>query len=187
MAAIRPEANLHSAASEGFPPVAGTDARVLVLGSLPGIRSIAAQQYYAHPRNAFWPIMRALFAIDGSYDTRCKQLIARRIAVWDALQSSVRPGSLDADIRLDKARANDFASFFDRHRDVGLVLFNGRKAESLFTRFVDARPHDASAQFIVLPSTSPAYAAMSFSRKVTRWREAFSSHENLLLPERGDA
>lgn len=169
--------SVHCAASEGFPPVARGDARVLVLGSLPGIRSITAQQYYAHPRNAFWPIMRALFAIDGSYDTRCKQLIAQRIAVWDALQSSVRPGSLDADIRLDKARANDFATFFDRHRDIGLVLFNGRKAESLFTRFVDARPHDPSAQFMVLPSTSPAYAAMPYSDKLTRWREAFSLHD----------
>ena len=78
--------------SEGFPPVARADARVLVLGSLPGARSIAEQQYYAHPQNAFWPIMRELFRIDGSYASRCSQLLEHRVALWDVLQSSVRPG-----------------------------------------------------------------------------------------------
>lgn len=162
------------AASAGFPPLAEADARVLVLGSLPGAKSIAEQQYYAHPRNAFWPIMKALFSIDGEYDARCRQLIANRIAVWDVLQSSVRPGSLDADIRLDVASANDFASFFGEHPDIGVVIFNGKKAEALFRRFVDARPADAAARFMVLPSTSPAYAAMPFSRKLAGWRQAFS-------------
>ncbi len=160
-------------ASAGFRPLAGTDAKFLVLGSLPGVRSIAEQQYYAHPRNAFWPIMKALFAIDGDYESRRRQLIANRIAVWDVLDSAVRPGSLDADIRLDVARVNDFASFFSRHRDIGVVIFNGKKAASLFTRFVDARPKDPSACFIVLPSTSPAYAAMPYSDKLARWSEAF--------------
>jgi len=163
-------------ASEGFPPIAKTDARVLVLGSLPGVRSIAEQQYYAHPRNAFWPIMQALFEIDGDYDARRRQLAAKRIAVWDVLHSSVRRGSLDADIRLDVATANDFAAFFSSHPDIGAVFFNGKKAEKLFTRFVDGRPKDPLAQFVVLPSTSPAYAAMPFSSKLARWRQAFSRH-----------
>ena len=165
-----------SAASEGFPPIANVNARVLVLGSLPGVRSIAEQQYYAHPRNAFWPVMQALFDIDGDYDARRRQLAANRIAVWDVLQSSVRPGSLDADIRLDGATTNDFATFFNSHPDIGAVFFNGKKAEALFTRFVDARPNTPSAQFVVLPSTSPAYAAMPFSSKLDRWRQAFSLH-----------
>ncbi len=89
--------------SEGFPPVAGADARILVLGSLPGDRSISEQQYYAHPQNAFWPIMRELFGIEGDYSVRCKRLIENRIALWDVLHSSVRPGSMDSDIHLDSA------------------------------------------------------------------------------------
>lgn len=159
--------------TEGFPPVARVDARILVLGSLPGRRSIAEQQYYAHPRNAFWPILKALLAIDGDYQRRCAQLVENRVALWDVLQRSVRPGSLDADIRLDAATANDFAAFFSQHTDLRLVLFNGRKAESLFTRFVEARPTKPAAGFRTLPSTSPAYAALPFSGKLSVWREAF--------------
>jgi hypoxanthine-DNA glycosylase len=162
------------AESAGFLPIAEPDARVLVLGSLPGVRSIREQQYYAHPRNAFWPIMKALFAIDGNYATRCQQLTANRISVWDVLQSALRPGSLDADIRLDAARANDFANYFRGHPDIGVVVFNGKKAEALYQRFVSARPTDATARFMVLPSTSPAYAAMPFSRKLAAWRQALS-------------
>lgn len=169
--------NEATAASEGFPPIAKEDARTLVLGSLPGVRSIAEQQYYAHPRNAFWPIMKALFAIDGDYKSRCRQMVMKRMAIWDVLQSSVRPGSLDADIRLDDARPNDFAWFFDEHPDIGTVVFNGKKAESLFKRFVDARPRNSSVRFRTLPSTSPAYAAMPFSIKMAKWREALDVHD----------
>ena len=162
----------------GFPPLANVDANFLVLGSLPGMRSIAEQQYYAHPRNAFWPIMKSLFGVDGNYASRCRQLIANRIAVWDVLNCAVRPGSLDADIRLDVAKANNFAAFFGNHPDIGVVIFNGKKAESLFMRFVEARPNDLSARYIVLPSTSPAYAAMPYSGKLARWREAFGMSDD---------
>lgn len=157
-------------AAEGFPPIAAPDARILVLGSLPGERSIAAQQYYAHPRNAFWPIMKTLYGVDGSYDERCDQLKAHRIAVWDVLASSVRPGSLDARIDMDSARANDFAAFLAAHRQLERIVFNGRKAEQLFHRFVES-PGPA-IDLVGLPSTSPAYAAMPFSGKLDRWREA---------------
>ena len=165
-------------ASEGFPPLANVDANFLVLGSLPGMRSIQEQQYYAHPRNAFWPIMQALFGVDGDYESRRRQLIANRIAVWDVLNSAVRPGSLDADIRLDVARANDFEAFFSSHPNIGVVIFNGKKAESLFVRFVEARPNDPSARFLAMPSTSPAYAAMPYSGKLARWREAFGPNDD---------
>ncbi|MGB5336215.1 MAG: DNA-deoxyinosine glycosylase, partial [Woeseiaceae bacterium] len=94
--------------AEGFPPVARADARILILGSLPGQRSIAAQQYYAHPRNAFWSIMQELFEIHGAYEYRLLQLLDNKIALWDVLGSSVRPGSLDSSIDLDSARVNDF-------------------------------------------------------------------------------
>ena len=158
------------AMSEGFPPVARVDARMLILGSLPGARSIAEKQYYAHPRNAFWKIMRELFGVDGDYATRCAQLCEHGIALWDVLHSSVRPGSMDSDILLDSARVNDFERFFGEHPDIQVVGFNGRKAEQVFTRLAGNAPPGARLE--LLPSTSPAYASMSFSAKLTAWREA---------------
>lgn len=166
-------------ASDGFPAVARADARMLVLGSLPGQRSIAAQQYYAHPQNAFWPIMRALFGIEGDYDTRCTQLLDHQLALWDVLASSVRPGSMDSDIRMDSARHNDFAAFFDTHAKIEVVAFNGKKAEQLFGRFVGTEVVPPTIRCVGLPSTSPAYAAMPFSGKLLAWRKALlGSAEN---------
>lgn len=160
--------------SEGFPPVAQPDARILILGSLPGDRSIAEQQYYAHPQNAFWRIMRELFGIDGKYEERCAQLSANGIALWDVLHSSVRPGSMDADIRLSSAAANDFAGFFFAHPHINKVAFNGKKAEQLFVRFVESDGVATGLRRIALPSTSPAYASMSFSGKLVAWRNALT-------------
>ena len=161
-----------TARSSGFPPVAQPDTRILILGSLPGERSIREHQYYAHPQNAFWRIMRELFGIDGEYADRCRQLVENRIALWDVLMSSFRPGSMDADISLGAATPNDFASFFSRHTSIRLIAFNGRKAEQLFGRFVDPLGVAAGIRRVALPSTSPAYASLSFSGKVVAWRDA---------------
>lgn len=147
---------------------------MLILGSLPGRKSLAAQQYYAHPQNAFWPIMRELYGIEGEYELRCRQLAAQGIALWDVLHSSVRPGSMDADIRIDRANANDFGSFFAAHSALRRIVFNGRKAEQLFAHFVDASAVPQEILRIGLPSTSPAYAAMPFSRKLAAWHAALT-------------
>ena len=157
-------------ASIGFPPIAAEDARILILGSLPGVASIEAVEYYAHPQNAFWRIMYELFAIDGDYDSRCRQLIDNRIAVWDVLASSVRPGSMDADIQLASAKPNDFKKFFENHKDIESVCFNGKTAERLFRRLVMPEFAGFDAELIGLPSTSPAYATMSVEHKVENWR-----------------
>tara|TARA_R110002096_G_scaffold6409_2_gene29741 strand:+ start:60351 stop:60866 length:516 start_codon:yes stop_codon:yes gene_type:complete len=157
--------------SQGFEPVARSDARVLILGSLPGQRSLDEQQYYAHPRNAFWGIMRDLFGIDGDYEQRCKGLESARIALWDVLQASVRRGSLDADIQLETANANDFAAFFSRHPGIELIVFNGKKSEALFRKLVRGAGLETLAM-ATLPSTSPAYAAMTYSGKLKAWRAA---------------
>ncbi len=163
-----------AAASDGFPPIESRDAHTLVLGSLPGRRSIAEQQYYAHPQNAFWPIMEALFDITGGYAQRCEGLCEQGIAVWDVLASSVRPGSMDSDIDLGSAVVNDFRSFFCEHEQLQLIAFNGKKAEQLFRRFVDLGQLANRIELRVLPSTSPAYAAMPFSGKLAAWREVLS-------------
>ena len=161
--------------SDGFPPIARPDATILILGSLPGQRSIDAGQYYAHPQNTFWKIMSSLYGIDGSYEERCGRLAERKIALWDVLASSVRPGSLDASIRTDTATANDFAQFLVAHANIGLIAFNGQKAQQLFRKFVRMEDEDDPLQHIeskVLPSTSPAYAAMPFSGKLSAWKTA---------------
>jgi hypoxanthine-DNA glycosylase len=159
---------MHS--SEGFPPVARADARILILGSLPGQLSIEEQQYYAHPRNAFWPIMNALFGIGGSYEQRLAGLLDKQIALWDVLASAVRPGSLDGRIQLECARANDFQTFLAAHGAIQLIAYNGKKAEQLFERFVAGSLACTDIRHVGLPSTSPAYAAMPFSGKLDFWR-----------------
>lgn len=154
-------------ASEGFLPIERHDARVLILGSLPGCKSIAEQQYYAHTQNAFWPIMRELFGVQGDYAQRCSQLMDSGIALWDVLGASIRPGSLDADIQIDSAIPNDFGRFMRQHENVGLIAFNGKKAQQLFKRLV---PVVDWVQYVGLPSTSPAYASLAFSGKLAAWQ-----------------
>ena len=156
--------------SIGFEPIAALDARVLILGTLPSRRSLEMSEYYAHPRNAFWRIMGELVAAEGDYPARCRALKDAGIAVWDVLHSSVRPGSLDADIRMDTARPNDFARFFARHPDVRRVGLNGRKAEDLYRRLVLPTLDAPSQELVSLPSTSPAHAAMPFDKKLEIWR-----------------
>ncbi len=155
--------------SEGFPPVGGGGARILVLGSLPGQRSLAEHEYYAHPQNAFWPIMERVFGISGNYVERCAGITKNGLALWDVLQASVRPGSLDADIRLDTAAANDFDAFLQHYSSIEQIVFNGKKAEQLFQRLV---PEKVSGHLRLtgLPSTSPAYAAMPFKGKLNAWQ-----------------
>jgi hypoxanthine-DNA glycosylase len=162
--------------SQGFPPIAREDARVLILGSLPGQASLRAVEYYAHPRNAFWTLMKSIAGADGDYASRCEALKAHGIAVWDVLSSSVRPGSLDADIDLTTAQPNDFGRFFAEHADIRLVCFNGRKAEAMFRRFVRPRLSLATFETALLPSTSPAHASRTLAEKLDTWRGIIEPH-----------
>ena len=161
-------------ASVGFPPVCRHDARVLILGSLPGQRSLQATQYYAHPQNAFWRIMHELTGAGGTYEERCSTLVEHGIALWDVLAESVRPGSMDADIQSHSAQANDFAGFLADHQNVRRVFFNGQKAAQLFQRLVVLDDCDTARQFATLPSTSPAYASMAYEEKLRIWRQEIS-------------
>jgi double-stranded uracil-DNA glycosylase len=154
-----------------FPPIATRDAEVLILGSMPGVASLAARRYYAHPQNVFWRVMTALLGIDedASYTTRVRALEHARIAVWDVLESCVRAGSADAAIDRATLVANDFAAFFARHRRIERVYFNGATAEACFRRHV--MPTLAlPLVYTRLPSTSPAHAALPFARKLEAWR-----------------
>ena len=159
----------------GFPPVAKSSARVLVLGSMPGDASLAAGQYYAHPGNKFWPILGAICGFDpeAPYTRRKAALAAAGIALWDVIGSCVRQGSLDAAIDDQSIVVNDFAAFFATHARIARVCFNGRKAESAWRRHVLRQlPPGRQPEYQLLPSTSPAHARMSYLRKLQIWRSA---------------
>ena len=162
--------------SAGFPPIAGVDANILILGSLPGRKSLLAGRYYAHRQNAFWRIMAEVFGVEGDYSERCRQLIASRVAVWDVLASSVRAGSMDVDIQIASAQANDFAGFLSNHPQIERIGFNGQKAEQLFRKLVVPEYIGILPELVRLPSTSPAYAALSFDRKLKIWNNMLVAH-----------
>ena len=161
---------------QGFAPVAAADARILVLGSMPGVASLRQVRYYAHPRNAFWPIAAQVLGFDpaADYPARLQALQHAGIALWDVLQACERPGSLDADIRVDTLVPNDFVAFLGAHPRLVRVCFNGAKAASLYRRHVLPRLQARPLQYVDLPSTSPAHAAASFEKKLAAWREGLT-------------
>jgi hypoxanthine-DNA glycosylase len=157
-----------------FGPIVGADPRVLVLGTAPSIVSLAKQQYYGHPQNAFWPIMGRLFGAgrDLEYEERKRALCARGVAVWDVLGECYRPGSLDSAIEVESESPNDLAVFLKQHESIGTVFFNGQKAERTFHRHVKQSVDELGRQFryVRLPSTSPAHAGRTFEQKLAAWR-----------------
>lgn len=159
---------------QGFAPIVGKHARVLILGSMPGAASLRAAQYYAHPRNQFWPIMGALVGADPAlpYTQRLDRLTTAGIALWDVFARCEREGSLDAHIHDDTAVANDFAGFFASQPAIRTVLLNGGKAAQSFRRIVLPALSDHELVCVRLPSTSPAHAALRAEQKHLAWREA---------------
>lgn len=157
-----------------FPPIAAADARVLVLGTAPSIASLAKQQYYGHPQNAFWPIMGRLLGAgrDLPYDERKRVLTEKGVAVWDVLRECYREGSLDTAIEVESESPNEFVAFFRTHRKVRSIFFNGHKAESAFRRHVlpSLAKLDREFEYARLPSTSPAHAGRDFEQKLAAWR-----------------
>jgi hypoxanthine-DNA glycosylase len=161
--------------ARGFAPVTGGEsARILVLGSLPGQRSLQQGQYYAQPQNVFWRLMGELFQAGPQleYAERMRRLVAAGVAVWDVCAAAERPGSLDSAIVPASIAINDFAAFFGAHPQLRVIGFNGSTAARLFERHVQA--HVAvippAVRFLRLPSTSPAHASMSYSAKLAAWR-----------------
>lgn len=160
-----------------FEPIADCNAEILILGSMPGQESLAAGQYYAHRRNAFWKIMAELlgFNPDSSYEVRLHELKTARIALWDVLQSCTRVGSLDARIAADSITANDFQDFFRTHQKIHTVFFNGAKAESAYRRHVLPTVSAVPVSYVRLPSTSPAHASLCYEQKLHTWHAALNS------------
>jgi double-stranded uracil-DNA glycosylase len=152
-----------------FPPIVSDASRVLILGTMPGVVSLQAKEYYAHPRNAFWSIMGELFGAGPSlpYDGRVARVRASGIALWDSLQACVRPGSMDKSITGEVA--NDFLAFFARYPDITHVFFNGAKSEAVFRRHALPALTGGHSVYTRLPSTSPAHAGMTLAAKIKAW------------------
>ncbi len=158
-----------------LPPLHDNASRVLILGSMPGVESLRRQQYYAHPRNAFWPIVEALLGIDAGlpYAERARALVARGVAVWDVMRSCRRVGSLDSAIERDSIEANDLPAFFRQHRALRAVFLNGGTAARTFRREIERPWRDAPwlpEIRIQLTSTSPANARLGLNDKIVAWR-----------------
>lgn len=140
--------------------------RLLVLGTLPGEESLRRQEYYAHPRNLFWPIVFGLFAAapPPSYTDRLAFVLARNIGLWDVCASARRLLSADTTIRGEVPNAID--DLLDRHPAIAAVAFNGSGACRLYDRHFTRRP---DRRYLALPSTSPAHARLGFAEKLARW------------------
>lgn len=176
---------------KGFPAISNSHSKILILGSMPSEGSLLKQQYYGHQRNAFWPIILSLFgkedkktnlnsgiikpsflnAKEMSYNEHKLLLLENHIAVWDVLQSCYREGSLDTAIKMDSIKVNNFSDFFATHTKIKTICFNGSKAEAIYNKYVlpIIKNEFKGFQYIKLPSTSPAYAAMNLQEKAIIW------------------
>ena len=162
----------------GFEPVVDGDCRVLVLGTMPGVASLQKQQYYGHPRNAFWPIMAALTeeTLPEEYQARKLMLLRLGIALWDVCQSCEREGSLDSNILCE--HPNQIVPLLKSTLSIHALAFNGQPAYRLFRRHIEKEliqwcitQDRAMYPLLHLPSTSPAYASMSFAQKLEQWMQ----------------
>lgn len=168
-----------------FPAVSQHNAKVLVLGSMPGVASLNKVAYYAHPRNAFWPIAIASFsdtAIDKvdlqqwPYQKRLQLLKNNHVALWDVLAECVRPGSLDSAIDQKSVMVNPILRFLDEHASIKRIVFNGKAANSMFSRHIEKTTNGKWASYdvelLTMPSTSPAMAQLSVIEKYALWKPA---------------
>ena len=153
--------------SFSFMPIAPQSATILILGTMPGTKSLEINQYYGHNQNNFWKFMFTILKEDFSndYEVRKSLLHKNNIALWDVLQFCERVGSLDSAIK--KEIPNDFETFLKDHPNIKTILFNGQKAASFFKKHVHLKK---SYQLITLPSTSPANASKSLDFKLNEWK-----------------
>lgn len=159
-----------------LPPVVSPHSRILILGSMPGAESLRRQQYYAHPRNAFWYIMGQICGagFDLPYQERLIQMKQAGFALWDVLKHCQRQGSQDAKIVYETEETNDFESFLDAYSSIYLIGLNGGKAADTFTKVDLPAAISQRITLVHLPSTSPANARLSRDEKLEIWRNKLS-------------
>ncbi|OWY31174.1 DNA-deoxyinosine glycosylase [Herbaspirillum robiniae] len=153
-----------------FPPVVAADTRTLILGSLPGAASLAASQYYGHPRNGFWKLLSGITGEDlvpMAYEDRLQTLLEHRIGLWDVIANARRIGSLDSDIR-DHTR-NDLLALVGTLPALNTIAFNGGTAAKLGMKALGEQA--GRYRILQLPSSSPAHASLSLAQKLDAWRQ----------------
>ena len=157
---------------KGLPPLCGEHSRILILGSMPSVASLEKQQYYGHPRNAFWPIMAELLGFEKnlSYRENARRVTEHGIAIWDVIGECVRPGSLDSAIVRGSERINPIPDFLGTRPTIHTLALNGGTADRFFRRYCLPDLDAQALRILSLPSTSPANARMSFAEKCERWR-----------------
>ena len=158
-----------------FPPQVGAGCKLLVLGTVPSLRSLEMRQSYAHPHNLFWPFMGVLYDAGPElpYAERIARLKAAGVGIWDVLKDCHRPGSLDSSIRADSAVPNDIPGLLEDYPTIRAIALNGGKAQQVFARrILPAIPSARSEALAILalPSTSPANASIPRDVKLDRWR-----------------
>lgn len=165
---------------QGLAPLYHPDAKILILGSMPGQASLDCQQYYGHPRNQLWPLLQQLFGIDSGleYASRCQQALDAGIALWDVIGNCQRQGSLDSAIVGNSIRFNPLFEFCQQLPELQQIWLNGGKAAQSFRQYQRQQPAlwpDKTINVHVLPSTSPAHASLTFANKLQLWRQALLS------------
>ncbi|MDD1712996.1 MAG: DNA-deoxyinosine glycosylase [Methanoregulaceae archaeon] len=166
---VRLDRDIPAGSPGGLPAETGSDPVILILGSYPGPRSLAAREYYAHPHNQFWRIMEALFQIDHllPYPERVARLSGHRIALWDVIRSCRRKGASDSAIR--DVIQNDIRQFLESHPQIRFIGANGNTAGRYLVSGMQEGPMFAWVRVVILPSTSPANTRYTFEEKLERW------------------
>lgn len=151
-----------------FPPIINNESKILILGSIPGIKSLEMQQYYAHPQNKFWKIICEIFNEDFTtdYAERIKILEKHHIALWDVIDNCERKGSLDSEIRNEEA--NKIGELLQNFPNIKAIFCNGQKSYKNLQKIL---PNDFHLPIIALPSTSPAHASLKYEEKLVSWLE----------------
>jgi len=169
---------------QSFNAISNSETHTLILGTMPGVASLNAHQYYAHKRNAFWPIILAHICDREpeyglhellSYEEKLNKLTKAGFGLWDVLAECEREGSLDSAIKNASVQANDFSSFLQHNTNIHTIVFNGKAAQRLFKKHVQATLMGyEQLSFHGMPSTSPAMASLTLKEKYLVWRDALS-------------
>ena len=154
---------------KSFKPSIDNNSKILILGSMPGIKSLEEQQYYAHPQNRFWKVMGALCSENNlaefDYDTKLKILLNNNIALWDTIKSCKRKGSLDSDIKNEQP--NNIRKLLKNYPSIKIICLNGNKSYSAFEKYFPDLIEKYSTY--KMPSTSPANAKYSLNKLIEEW------------------
>ena len=156
--------------SKSFLPIIDKETKILILGSLPGKKSLELREYYGHPRNRLWEILAHLTnnEIPQNYERKKEFLFKYNIGLWDVAHSAYREGSMDSNIK--KERPNDIENLLESHESIRVIGFNGKKAEKMFYKSFKEKTH---LRYVPLPSTSPANMAINFEEMCRRWSDLF--------------